>query len=144
MGHYVQDMRKSELNCIGFDGNPNTPILSNNTCLVADLTTKNLKLNNGKKYDWVLSLEVGEHLPKEHEKTFLDNITNHAKKGIVLSWAKKNQGGLGHINEQDNTYIEAEMTKRGWKRDINAEEGLRIKTSPHCMWYSDTVMVYRR
>lgn len=37
--------------------------------------------------DWVLSLEVGEHIPAEHEKTFIENLHRHNKKGIVLSWA---------------------------------------------------------
>ena len=37
--------------------------------------------------DWVLSLEVGEHIPAAYEKTFIENLHRHNKKGIVLSWA---------------------------------------------------------
>jgi hypothetical protein len=37
--------------------------------------------------DWVLSLEVGEHIPAVHEKIFINNLHRHNKKGIVLSWA---------------------------------------------------------
>ncbi|CAF0774187.1 unnamed protein product [Adineta steineri] len=37
--------------------------------------------------DWVLSLEVGEHIPVAYEKIFIDNLHRHNKKGIVLSWA---------------------------------------------------------
>lgn len=37
--------------------------------------------------DWVLSFEVGEHIPAKHEQTFIENLHRHNKKGIVLSWA---------------------------------------------------------
>jgi hypothetical protein len=37
--------------------------------------------------DWVLSLEAGEHIPAAYEKTFINNLHRHNKKGIVLSWA---------------------------------------------------------
>jgi tryptophanyl-tRNA synthetase len=40
-----------------------------------------------KPRDWVLSLEVGEHIPVEYERTFIENLHRHNKKGIVLSWA---------------------------------------------------------
>ncbi|NGX28180.1 MAG: hypothetical protein K940chlam1_00355 [Candidatus Anoxychlamydiales bacterium] len=143
-GDYVKDLRKAKLTCDGFDGNPETPIITGGVCRVADLTKPRLRLNTlGGKYDWVVSLEVGEHLPKEHEKTFLDNIVKHARNGIVLSWAKKGQGGLGHVNEQNNDYIEAKLLERNWKRDFQAEENLRLSTSPHCFWFRDTIMVYR-
>jgi hypothetical protein len=143
-GDYVKGLKKQGFACDGFDGNPDTPKLSDGVCKIADLTTKDLQLReDGKKYDWVLSLEVGEHLPKEHEDTFLKNITGHAKDGLVLSWAKKGQGGLGHVNEQDNAYIESKLAELNWKRDFKAEENLRRQTSPHCFWYRDTVMVFR-
>ncbi|EKE08644.1 MAG: Methyltransferase type 11 [uncultured bacterium] len=144
-GAYVNDLRKANLQCDGCDGNPDTPKLGGEHCKVVDLAQRDLDLrtNRGEKYDWAFSLEVGEHLPKEHEQAFLDNVVNTATKGIVLSWAKKGQGGLGHVNEQNNDYVEAQMHQRGWVRDKEAEEKLRLQTSPHCFWFRDTVMVYR-
>ena len=38
-------------------------------------------------YDWVISLEVAEHIPAESEAIYLDNIVRHAREGVVLSWA---------------------------------------------------------
>ncbi|CAG5124210.1 unnamed protein product, partial [Candidula unifasciata] len=38
-------------------------------------------------YDWVVSVEVGEHIPAKFEDIYLDNLARHAKEGIVLSWA---------------------------------------------------------
>ena len=37
--------------------------------------------------DWVLSLEVGEHIPRQYESAFIDNLHRHNTQGIVLSWA---------------------------------------------------------
>ena len=41
----------------------------------------------------VMSLEVGEHIPADYEAIFLDNLARHAKEGVLLSWARPNQGG---------------------------------------------------
>ena len=64
-------------------------------------------------YDWVLSLEVGEHLPKRHEAAFLENCHRHNARGMVLSWATRGQGGTGHVNEQDNDYVKAAVCAMG-------------------------------
>ena len=37
--------------------------------------------------DWILSLEVGEHIPAQYEQNFIENLHRHNKKGIVLSWS---------------------------------------------------------
>lgn len=37
--------------------------------------------------DWVLSLEVAEHIPSSYEQVFVQNLHRHNTKGIVLSWA---------------------------------------------------------
>lgn len=36
--------------------------------------------------EWVLSLEVGEHIPSKYEGFYIHNIHRHNCKGIVLSW----------------------------------------------------------
>jgi hypothetical protein len=38
--------------------------------------------------DWALSLEVGEHIPKESQSTFVQNLHEHNRVGIVISWAQ--------------------------------------------------------
>ena len=43
--------------------------------------------------DWVLCLEVAEHIPLEHEDTLINNLHQHNRIGIVVSWAQKGQGG---------------------------------------------------
>lgn len=38
------------------------------------------------KRDWILSLEVGEHIPVQYERNFLTNLHMHNKEGLILSW----------------------------------------------------------
>jgi len=40
-----------------------------------------------RRYDWVLSTEVLEHIPAEYKSVVLDNIDQAAGRGVVLSWA---------------------------------------------------------
>ena len=61
-----------------------------------------------------MSLEVGEHIPKEYEDIFINNLHNNNNKGIILSWAILGQGGFGHVNEQNNDYIKSKMSNLGY------------------------------
>ena len=38
-------------------------------------------------YDWIISLEVAEHIPHQYEEIFLSNLARHASTGIILSWS---------------------------------------------------------
>jgi cyclopropane fatty-acyl-phospholipid synthase-like methyltransferase len=139
MGNYVKTFQKNSINAIGFDGNPNTPELTNNLCKVLDLSvTKKFD----EPFDWVMSLEVGEHLPKRFEDIFIQNLHNNNKNGIILSWAVKGQGGHGHINEQNNDYIKSKICNLGYTNDIEIENQLRKCST--LRWFKKTIMVFRK
>ena len=81
------------------------------------------------RYDWVLSVEVLEHIPAESEKEALDNIDRAAGHGVVLSWAIPGQIGFQHINNRPHTYVREVMTRRGFIVDLNASNVLRQKAA---------------
>lgn len=137
-GNYTK-LFDQEINTDGFDGNPNTKILTNGLCQVLDLSQK---VDLEKKYNWVMSLEVGEHIPKEYEEAFISNLHNHATKGVVLSWAIPGQGGHGHYNEQPNEYIRSIFENLGYKSDSIAESYLREKAAHK--WFKNTIMVFHK
>jgi cyclopropane fatty-acyl-phospholipid synthase-like methyltransferase len=137
-GDYVNHFIKNGIHAIGYDGNPVTEDASGGTCLVLDLS--NL-VDLHKRYDWVMSLEVGEHLPKQYETIFIENLVRHVKDGLILSWAVKGQGGTGHFNEQNNDYIKKFFSDIGWYNDLEAENHLRESAAVH--WFKNTVMVFR-
>jgi len=48
-------------------------------------------------FDWVMCLEVGEHIPKQFSGVLLQNLRHHARKGLVMSWSSDWEG-IGHVN----------------------------------------------
>lgn len=137
-GVYTLELSKRGFLARGLDGNPNTPQVTAGQCEVADLSER-LELGAS---DWVLSLEVGEHIPAEYEDVFLDNVARHGQRGVILSWAIEGQGGSGHVNCRNNGYIIAKMEARGFRRDGPAEKVLREHSK--LSWFRDTIMVFRR
>ena len=138
-GDYVGCLMKNGFDAVGYDGNPLTPEITKGLGQVLDLSEP---INLHKQFDWVVSLEVGEHLPHQFERIFVENLMRHAKKGIVLSWAVKNQGGDGHFNEQNNDYIKALFAGYGYANDLGAEYLLRDKAS--FGYFKNTIMVFRK
>lgn len=139
MGTYVKTLQENNINASGFDGNPNTPQLTNNLCSVLDLS---LPIQFNEIFDWVMSLEVGEHLPPKFEDIYMNNLHNNNKYGIILSWALKGQGGDGHVNEQNNDYIKTKMCNLGYVNDIDSEN--KIRNASRIWWFKNTVMVFRK
>jgi glycosyltransferase involved in cell wall biosynthesis len=137
-GYYTKYFLDHGITCEGWDGNPNTPDISKGLCKVADLTQH----QSFEKKNWVLSLEVGEHIPKEHEDIFIQNLINHATEGIVLSWAVPNQPGDGHVNCQSNEYIISLLEKHGYILDVATTIGMREVAE--LWWFRNTVMCFRK
>lgn len=139
MGEYVKVLQNQDICTEGYDGNPDTVKLTDGLAQVIDLSQP---FDLGKKFDWVLSIEVGEHIPKKFEKKFIENLHIHNVKGIVLSWAVKGQGGFGHFNEQNNDYIKKVMMEYGYCNDVEAENQLRNQST--LPWFKNTIMVFRK
>jgi len=138
LGDYAKAFKAYGYNVEAYDGNPNTETLSNGIGKVLDLS-KPFYLN--KKFDVVLSLEVGEHIPAEFEDQFITNITKHAKKHLVISWAIEGQGGSGHVNCKNSDYIIAQIMPRGFKFNFNDSEKIR-KAATNASWFGYTIMVF--
>jgi hypothetical protein len=135
-GSYVRALRHAGIDARGYDGNPLCESISN--CRTLDLA---VAVNVGPA-PWVLSLEVGEHIPREFEATFIDNVCRHCLIGAVISWAVPGQPGIGHVNCRGNDYIEQQFVDRGLSRQHNLENSLRQAAS--LSWFRRTLMVYMR
>ena len=110
-GLYVRQIRSAGFKCDGFDGNPLTEEMTEGLASVLDLSNT---IFIG-KYDLVVSLEVGEHIPSMYEDIFLNNLTKTADKYIVLSWAIEGQRGTGHVNCRNNDWVIDQMKKREFR-----------------------------
>jgi len=77
---------------VGVDGSSSIELLGERY-RQADLTSP-LRINA----DWVISFEVGEHLPVASSAAFFRTMIQ-ARRGVIMAWARPGQGGNGHINE---------------------------------------------
>lgn len=92
--------------------------------------------------DYVVSLEVGEHIPQEYESTFIQNLINAKEKGIILSWAIPNQPGRGHVNCRSNEYIRDRFHRYGLKSNYEKEDLLRNAATMD--YFKNTIMVFEQ
>ncbi len=139
LGHYCDYFLNHGIYADGYDGNPYTLELTNGKYNILDLSNV---INLNKKYDCVLSLEVGEHIPKEYEDVFIKNIVNHSNKYIILSWAIEGQCGLGHVNCKNNDYIKKIMFKYGFISCEKTQDMLRKNVTKY--WFKNTIMVFKK
>lgn len=75
--------------------------------------------------DYVLSLEVGEHIPARWEHVLLRHIDKSSICGAIVSWAQPGQGGGGHVNERSSSYVQAALGASGLLLDQNVTKKLR-------------------
>lgn len=140
-GNYVEYLRKTgKLRSIaGYDGVPNIVELTGGVVQYADLTIEGNPLPVA---DWVLCLEVAEHIPQAHEKTFLNYIINHSTTGVILSWGLPGQGGVGHVNLRSNDEVIAIMESAGYKLMGHTSQKLRV--AARLGWFKKSVMAFRK
>lgn len=93
--------------------------------------------------DWVVSLEVGEHIEAQYEQTFIDNVCSHALKGVILSWAVPGQGGHHHVNMRTNEYVAQQLRLRGFEYVPADTDRLRSMVTTST-WFQTTLMVFRK
>ena len=120
-GSYTREFIARGVDCMGFDGCPLTPEISGGLCGILDFT---YPVDIG-KFDVVFSLEVGEHIPKQYEQIFIDNLCNLTNRYIVLSWALEGTIWPGHVNCQNNDYVISEFIKRGFIFDDESTKYIR-------------------
>lgn len=137
-GHYTKAFKESASQVNAYDGAEGIEDLSDGLVMRADLTEH---LNLG-MHDWVICMEVGEHVPKEFELSVIDNIHRHNSKGVILSWAVLGQHGIGHVNNHSNRYIKRLMRILGYISDERAEK--KARKAATLWWFQQSVMIFRK
>merc|ERR1712129_559280 len=108
--------------------------ITNGQCEFLDLA---IETEFPQQFDWIMSLEVGEHIPAEYEDVYIANLDANNANGIVLSWAVEGQGGKGHVNCHNNDYIKDKFKQLGYSNDLNAEKALRSSVT-NAVWFKNT------
>lgn len=136
-GGYAKPLVAAGLDVACYDGSPHASAMSDGLCSTMDLA-RPIDLE---PRDWVLSLEVGEHIPSQFEKVFMDNVVKSAKAGLILSWAVPQQKGFGHVNCQTNEYVISEIESRGFVHDPELQKVVRENVSFN--YFLRTVMTFK-
>ena len=135
---FLRDHSATGARVRAYDGVPGVRRLTRRLVGYADLSRRQ---DFGCAADWVLALEILEHVPPAKEATILANVHRHNKRGVVLSWARPGQGGFGHRNERPTAYVRALFEAWGYGFDREAEERLRAGTA---LAHFKRVMIFRR
>ena len=105
--------------------------------------TKSLNASSDYVFDFALCLEVGEHIPKQHELQFINNICQMSNKHLVLSWAVPGQySASGHVNCQSNEYVISKF----WEKDFryNASKTKLLRERAKFNWFKNTLMCFEK
>lgn len=95
-----------------------------------------------RQFDLVVSLEVGEHLPKECAETFVYSLTQLAPV-ILFSAAIPFQGGTQHVNEQWQDYWVKHFQNKGYvaidciRNRIWGNKRVEI-------WYAQNILIFAK
>ena len=150
VGQYGHALVAKGLKWRGYDGAGDVEDYTDGYVKYADLTAP-LSLHD--RADWVMCLEVGEHVPRASELMLIRNLHAHNRCGILLSWACC-VSGSGHINRRPNSYIidifdrlgyalDAERTRA--VRNVRLREALGRNQSNHVYgWFSTSLMLFVR
>eukprot|EP00933_Yihiella_yeosuensis_P029505 TRINITY_DN23148_c1_g1_i1.p1 TRINITY_DN23148_c1_g1~~TRINITY_DN23148_c1_g1_i1.p1 ORF type:complete len:506 (-),score=80.08 TRINITY_DN23148_c1_g1_i1:196-1587(-) len=138
-GHYSAWMNETGLvKAHAFDGTAQAEELSGGAVqqvnLGADMTL-------WRTFDWVLCLEVGEHVPKQYSKTLLSNLKKHATQGLVMSWSDDWEG-IGHVNcLSRDEFISFVQSETGFVLDHEATE--KVRAACEIDYIARTLAIFR-
>ena len=94
------------------------------------------------KADFVMSLEVGEHVSSKNEGMLIRNMHHHNCKGVILSWGVLGQDGHGHTNNHANEYIIGIFEKLDYVHDVATQQ--KFRDADVYSWFKNSIMVFRR
>jgi len=134
LGHYGKIFREEGSpvkSWVGFDGAMNVESATDGLVRFMDLTQPHPADERPcVKGDWVLSLEVAEHIPPQFTDHFIRNLRCSCRNGAVVSWAVPAQtGGLGHVNCKEEKDAIAAMERWGFVVDREASEAAQAAAS---------------
>lgn len=138
-GYYMGYLERLGFDTGGYDGNAVIKVLCN--YFVCYDLTKPLLLQSKCS---IVSLEVGEHLPKEAQETFMNTLTKNCDKHLILSWAEIGQPGIGHINCRSQEDVINDVESRGFKLNKEATADVRNNIDDNCDWFRRTLLIFEK
>jgi hypothetical protein len=139
-GAWLSVWRKAGITVMGIDGpyvDRQHLMIDGNEFRTADLSQR---IDLGRRFDLVQSLEVAEHIPRQRAADFIGVLTDHGPL-VMFSAAVPGQGGAHHINEQPLEYWREKFGDRGYVAidyiRPQIVDNLRIQH-----WYRHNIVLY--
>lgn len=121
LGWYCPIVSNYSKVCDEYDGSVNIEEATNGRVKYLNLAEEiNIECN----YDYAMSIEVAEHIPKEFENVYLNNVVKCAKEGIVITWATIGQAGHFHVNNKAKEDVVKLVESKGLKYDDSKSKHL--------------------
>lgn len=115
---YLAPLKENGYHVQGYDGNIHIKyaadlLLSDPTLFKhSDLT---VPLNDNKSFDLVISLGVGAYIPPKYESVFIENLTKHASKYLLVSWNNQTTISTQSLNPLTDAYLIDRMKQNHFK-----------------------------
>lgn len=140
-GNYVAELRKAGLEAYGIDIDPRCEQAAH--CRRLDVTTYRGPFT---PFPFVLSLEVGEHIPEEKSWAYVAFIAACEPEAVLFSAARPGQGGDGHINCQPKSYWAHRFERLGYVYEPIVTAGFKayLGCGYHLGWLMQNVMFFHR
>ena len=103
-------------------------------------------LNLNRKFDCVVSFEVGEHIEPDGTEMFIDNLTLYSNRYIILTTASPGQRGTGHINLRNKDFWIKSITVKGflYRKDLVEKYRIAWKKFNVEKYILNNLMVFRK
>jgi tetratricopeptide (TPR) repeat protein len=139
-GYYLKYFKsKGFTNILGYEGQQSNHFVFDKI-KIQDLTQPFMVESQGN----VLSLEVGEHIPKKYQNVFIENICNACDDILILSWATRGQKGVNHVNCLNNEEAISLIESKGFNLQEEATRSARDSIKDHCLWFKNTLMIFKK
>ena len=92
----------------------------------------------------VLCLEVFEHIPKQYESVFVDNIVRHCDNKLIISVAHEGQQGLGHVNCRPDWYVKELFEGKGFRYEKELTESIREQPEGYVAYLKENLFVFTK
>jgi len=140
-GHYSKWLNDTGLVIAhAYDGSPDVELVTKMAVHSADLGRP---LELWRKFDWVICLEVAEHIPPDLTGIFLRNLDEHATSGIVLSWARPGLQGIGFANPRSEQEA-LDLIRQHTRLHINGQLTAQLRASSTVAHVGESLLVLVR
>lgn len=161
-GHFLRHFKLQGVSCVGIDGcqlSPEELVIPEEDFRCLDLTVVDdirSHLPENFEPDLMLSLEMLEHWPVEHDRRFFELLRQLDSEWVILSVARPGQApmpGEAHPNCQEVDEVIRKMSLIGYKVDNQVSDLVRglmlaptslLKDRPWADFYQRNTRAYRK